>query len=250
MLINFVLADPEATMIAFPKTDIKLALYWLHDPRNRDFSNIRPSSIEDLCGWAKMSNVILDVSGLTRTQLRELFGELCEEEIGHPQALFGPDSRGLQEEYREYIVPVTRRVCATILRATDVPWKDEMGTWLFGALKELAPYRISRWIMQQKCDLRRSLDSQRPSSSGLIRPDSASRAMDQIQPRSNGLRNSFDTVNWLGGAEKSRQSIAFLLNAPYESSDQEIEPEVLSTSLASRPWSKGYRHYLSGRPRG
>lgn len=198
-----------------------------------------------------MSNVILEVSGQTRAQLRELFGGACEEEIHYPQVLFGRNCRGLPDECRQYIVPVTRRVCATILRTANVPWRDDMGSWLFGALKELAPYRISRWIMQQKCDLRRSLDSQRPaSSSGVSRPGSA-RAMDQIQPPSSGLRNSFDTSNWAEGPEKSRQSIAFLLNAPeYESSDQEMESEVVITPSPSRLWSKGYRHYLGGRPRG
>jgi hypothetical protein len=227
-------------MIAFPKRDTKLAVYWLHDPRNRDFTNIRPLSMEDLCGWAKMSNVILDVSGLTRLQLREHFEEACQNEIGSPHMLSGPVG-GLEEEYcGEFIVPITRRVCATILTSTNLPWKDDMGNWLWVALKELAPYRIRRWITAEKCELRRSQDSQRivTSSSGLIHPSSTG----PIQSR-NGLERNADTVTYPEGVERSRQSIAFLLNAPeHDSLHKGRAPGVTIASSISRSWSKGRRH--------
>ena len=195
--------------------------------------------MEDVCGWAKMSNVILDVSGLTRLQLREYFEEACQKEIGSPHMLSGPVT-GLEDKYcAEFIVPIIRRVCTTILTFTNLAWKDDMGNWLWVALKELAPYRIRRWILAEKCDLRRSQELQRihTPSPGVARAASTS----PIQPR-NALESNTNTINSSEDIERSRQSIAFLLNAPEPDSLDNGRPSGVAIDASiSRSWSKGRR---------
>lgn len=204
--------------------------------------------MDDGRGWQMLSNVILDVTGLTRPQLREHFAEACEKEIGHPHVLFTPGTWALEAEYRDAIIPIVHRVYTTILAATNVSWKDDMDNWLYAALTELAPYRIRRWITLEKRALRKLQDSYQQSvssSSGSIQPSIAPRVTDQIQPRSNRLESdASDTINRSGGIERMRQTIAFLLNAPEnESSKKGKAPEVTTTFSISRRCSQGCQQY-------